>query len=97
MTFDEFIASLSAASPPEKTGRLLTSLWEEKKGNWEKAHQIAQEVDNRDGSWIHAYLHRREGDHSNASYWYSRAGKSMPDYSLDEEWKRLVEHFIRIT
>jgi hypothetical protein len=94
VTFNEFIASLAAGSPPEKTGRLLAALWEERKGNWEKAHTMAQEVENRDGAWIHAYLHRREGDHSNASYWYSRAGRSMPDYSLDDEWQQLVEHFI---
>jgi hypothetical protein len=53
-------------------------------------HNIAQEIDTAEGAWVHAYLHRKEGDESNARYWYSRAGKGFPKISLKEEWKELV-------
>jgi hypothetical protein len=95
MTFEEFTASLSNAAPPDTIGTLLKALWEEKKGNWARAHEIAQSVENSDGAWIHAYLHRREGDLSNASYWYTRAGKSVPSDSLDEEWENLARYLVR--
>ncbi|MDH3252929.1 MAG: hypothetical protein OEM41_09065 [Ignavibacteria bacterium] len=95
MTFEKFTSSLSGTTPPDKIGGLLEALWLEKKGNWKSAHEIAQSVENSDGAWVHAYLHRKEGDLSNASYWYSRAGKSMPSDSLDEEWEKLVRQFIR--
>lgn len=93
MTFDQFNSTLSSDQPPEFSD-YLTSLWYERKGDWTKAHQIAQTIADQDGSWIHAHLHRVEGDQMNANYWYSRAGRDMPGTSLAEEWKVLVDHFL---
>lgn len=76
MNFEEFKASIPGANPLQGANALLQAMWFEAKGNWEMAHNIAQDVNSDDGSWVHAYLHRKEGDIDNASYWYSRAGKS---------------------
>ena len=93
MTYDQYLSSIKDNQPPAFTD-YLKSLWYEKRGNWTKAHEIAQNIPDRDGSWIHAYLHRVEGDGWNANYWYSRAGREMPGISLEEEWKDLVNHFL---
>ncbi len=93
MNFETYRKSLVLSSPPEINNYLL-ALWHDKKGNWSKAHEIAQDIPNGYGSWIHAYLHRKEGDLSNAGYWYDKAGRTMPVYSLDEEWNELVLFFI---
>jgi len=90
MIFEEFRGTLNAGSPPQSMSHLLTALWWEAKGDWTKAHSIAQEVASPDGSWVHAYLHRKEGDEGNAGYWYRRAGKPRPVASLDEEWEQIV-------
>lgn len=89
----EFRASLEKDVAPEVSPYLL-SLWHDARGDWEKAHDIAQEITDSNGSWIHAYLHRKEGDHWNANYWYQRAGKVMPSKSLEEEWSDLVTAFL---
>ena len=75
---------------------LLKALELEKQGEWEAAHKAAQMEESEEAYWLHAYLHRKEGDHSNAAYWYSRAGKPVPSDSLEEEWKRLQAAFSRI-
>ena len=90
MTLDDFIASLSQAAPPAGLSGPLQALWWDGKGDWEQAHNVAQDIDNSTGSWIHAYLHRKEGDRSNAAYWYTRAGKSMPLSTLEEEWRDIT-------
>jgi hypothetical protein len=90
MSIDSFISSLSQQHPPAGSSPLLQALWYDGKNNWQKAHEIAQDVESSDGSWIHAYLHRKEGDAFNAAYWYRRAGKPVPDVSLDTEWKQIV-------
>jgi hypothetical protein len=95
MTLQEFKSSLINAEPPTKTNLLLKALWFDGKGDWEAAHNIAQDINNYDGSSIHAYLHRKEGDLGNASYWYYKAGKSMPEISLEKEWEELVEEFMK--
>lgn len=69
----------------------LLALWHEGAGDWEQAHRIVQEMDDADAAWIHAYLHRKEGDIANADYWYRRAGRKRPMHGLDEEWASLVE------
>ena len=61
-------------------------MWEDAKGNWNAAHSIAQEIEDETGSWIHAYLHRKEGDLANAGYWYRRAKQPIAHDTLDEEW-----------
>jgi len=96
MTIEEFKATLQATAPERSWNTLLQALWYDGKGSWEAAHNIAQDVHTKDGSWIHAYLHRKEGDEGNASYWYYRAGKKMPTTSLDEEWIELVQHFVAV-
>ena len=93
MTFKNFCESVNNDNVPE-VNIYLKALWYDKKGNWEKAHKIAQDINDRHGSWIHAYLHRKEGDDLNASYWYHRAGKSMPAGTLNEEWENLVVQFL---
>ncbi len=70
---------------------LLEALWYDARGDWERAHQIAQEVETSEGSWVHAYLHRKEGDLGNARYWYSRAGRNPEHASLDAEWRAICE------
>ena len=89
MTLQEFKTSLEEQQPPP-VAVLLQALWYEAKGDWEKAHNLAQDVHTPDGSWIHAYLHRVEGDISNAQYWYHKANRKMPKVSLKEEWEDIA-------
>jgi len=93
MTFEDFNNSLTQANPPAVTD-LLKALWFEGKGDWESAHNIAQDIHNHDASWIHAYLHRVEGDLGNASYWYSRANRKMPSSTLKDEWAAIVKELL---
>jgi hypothetical protein len=72
---------------------LLEALELDQKGEWERAHTLAQQVDSPDGYCLHAYLHRKEGDPGNAGYWYRRAGKPVAEDSLESEWERLHRAF----
>jgi hypothetical protein len=90
MTLDEFRASIAAGAPPA-VAPLLLALWHDARGNWDDAHRIAQDVDTNDGAWVHAYLHRCEGDLENARYWYRRAGRPEAADALEQEWMRIVE------
>jgi hypothetical protein len=94
MTFDEYFKSIDNNQPSPQLSETLTSLWWDKKGDWDTAHKIAQDIPTLQGSAVHAYLHREEGVLWNADYWYSRAGRKRPDISLDEEWKLLVEEML---
>ena len=76
---------------PEDLPHLLQALLLDASGNWDAAHRIAQNDMSQDGSWVHAYLHRKEGDLGNAGYWYRRAGKEMPPLSLEEEWEYIAQ------
>ncbi len=91
MTFWEFKASLLDNQPPAQSGNLLQALWHDARGDWSAAHQIAQDIDTATGARVHAYLHRKEGDESNAQYWYHKAKQTMPNTSLEEEWEVLVK------
>ncbi len=91
MTLAELRASLSQSAPPSGMSKLVEALWHDARGDWEQAHEIAQSVDDAEGAWVHAYLHRKQGDLSNAGYWYSRTGRPRSDAPLDEEWKEIVE------
>lgn len=93
MTIDEFVATLENPDPPAASP-LLRALWLDGKGDWESAHHAAQDVDDSDGAWVHAYLHRKEGDLANARYWYRLAGKPEATDSLDAEWRRIVAAFL---
>jgi len=95
MTFDEFFASIDNDQPISKLTETLASLWWDKKGDWDRAHAIAQDIPTPQGSAVHAYLHREEGVLWNADYWYSRAGRMRPDTPLEEEWQQLVEEMLR--
>jgi hypothetical protein len=86
--------SLSADNPPVHFSAILKSLWYDAKGDWEKAHDQVDQLGGLDAAWVHAYLHRKEGDLWNADYWYARAKKTRPSSSLAAEWESLVEHFV---
>lgn len=94
MTFQEFQHSLQDTTPPPAVSLLVKALWYEGKGDWDMAHNIAQDIHTQEGSWIHAYLHRVEGDLGNASYWYHRANKKMPTVSPKEEWIDIVKELL---
>jgi hypothetical protein len=91
MTITEFRDSLRQSSPPPQLSNLLQSLWYDAKGDWDAAHNVAQDIHTREGSWIHAYLHRKEGDLGNASYWYHRANQPVSNKSLTEEWEEIAK------
>ena len=93
MRFEDFERSLDKSIPPEGSN-YLQSLWHDAKGNWSRAHEIIQNIDDKNAAWIHAYLHRKEGDTGNADYWYRRAGKKRPDIALAEEWADIVKAFL---
>ncbi len=80
--YDAFTESLQADHPPASWPEGLRALWYDGKGDWEAAHQLAQDMPGVTGSWIHAYLHRKEGDRWNAGYWYDRAGRPFPALTL---------------
>ncbi|MGE0449502.1 MAG: hypothetical protein AB7Q29_07960 [Vicinamibacterales bacterium] len=90
MTVDEFRASIAGEEPTSATA-LLRALWHDARGDWDKAHRLAQDVDTADGAWVHAYLHRKEGDAGNARYWYRRANRPEVAGPLEVEWESLVE------
>jgi hypothetical protein len=86
----DFKASRSAASPAPELDPPLAALWWAAKGNWDQAHKIVQDEDSGDAAWVHAYLHRVEGDLGNAGYWYRQAGKPVAKDSLESEWEAMV-------
>ena len=94
MTTQEFRSSLSRDNPPDHLSLAVAGLWWDAKGNWKRAHESAQQDEGQDGSWVHAYLHRKEGDSSNAGYWYSRAGKPPSRSSLEQEWLEIAESLL---
>jgi len=96
MTFDDYLNSIEDDQPPARLSETLVSLWWDKKGDWDTAHAIAQEIPTTQGSAVHAYLHREEGVLWNADYWYSRAGRQRPDTPLEAEWKHLVEEMLNL-
>ncbi|MFL0162344.1 hypothetical protein [Aquirufa salirivi] len=89
-----FKESLQHSSPPSNLGPILKSLWYDAKGDWDSAHAQVDQLNDRDSAWVHAYLHRKEGDLWNADYWYGRAKKNRPDVTLEEEWEKLLELFL---
>ena len=95
MNFDDFIKSADDEKPSPEISETLTSLWWDKKGNWDTAHSIAQDIPTEQGSAVHAYLHREEGVLWNADYWYSRAGRVRPEVPLAEEWQSLVKEMLK--
>jgi hypothetical protein len=90
MTLDEFRKSLSATEPPAGLTLALAGLSWDAKSDWTRAHESARRDQGPEGSWVHAYLHRKEGDQGNAAYWYARARKPVCREPLDAEWLSIV-------
>jgi hypothetical protein len=88
-TLTEFTSTLAGGAPPAVIPALV-ALWHDAKGEWSRAHEVAQDIDDPTGAWVHAYLHRKEGDEGNAAYWYKRASKPVQRGALDAEWQHIV-------
>ena len=95
MQLNEFIQSIQEESPPESLSEPLQAMWHARKGDWETAHNIAQSISTELGSWIHAYLHRAEGDLSNAGYWYKRTGKPQFQGSTEAEADEIINSIFK--
>ncbi|MFL5322742.1 MAG: hypothetical protein ACJ8A4_00660 [Microvirga sp.] len=85
-----YIASLDGAAPPPDLSAPLAALWWAAKSDWDQAHKIVQDESSREAAWVHAYLHRVEGDLGNAGYWYRQAGQPAAKDSLEAEWQRIA-------
>ena len=94
MTLSEFKDSLPNTDPDPGLSDYLKALWYDGKNDWEKAHNIVQDIETPEAAHIHAYLHRKEGDLENASYWYHRANRKMPKNSLHEEWEEIIKEYL---
>jgi hypothetical protein len=94
MTLQEFRDSLLREEPPRELSVALVALWWDAKGDWNRAHDTAQQDEGPAGAWVHAYLHRKEGDSSNARYWYQRADRTSPQLSLEEEWLDITKSLL---
>lgn len=90
MDLAAFRASLHTAAPPAGLSAALAALWWDARGDWTRAHAAAMSDAGAEAAWVHAYLHRKEGDRSNAAWWYRRAGKPMPQTSLEAEWEAIA-------
>jgi hypothetical protein len=95
MALQEFRDSVLQDDPPPNLSLALLGLWWDAKGDWTKAHESAQQDEGLAGSWVHAYLHRKEGDLSNADYWYRRAGKAPSRVSLEQEWLEIATSLLK--
>lgn len=91
MTYEDYKQSIETdGEPPPGLSLALQALWWDARGNWEQAHTLAQTKEDAEGNWVHAYLHRKEGDVGNAGYWYRRANKPPQAGGHDIEWEQLV-------
>jgi len=90
MDIAAFRASVEASAPSDHLSHALQALWYDAKGDWQTAHEHAQAQDDTAGAWVHAYLHRKEGDPANAGYWYRRAGHPAATESLEAEWESIA-------
>lgn len=95
MDYSFFNHTLDMGSPPEDFPVELKALWWERKNYWDKAHDLIQHLAGKDAAWVHAYLHRKEGDESNAAYWYNRAGKEIASNELNEEFREITKSLLR--
>lgn len=89
-----FVESINLDHPPAEISAPVAALWWDAKGNWKQAHELVDELESKDGMAVHAYLHRKEGEQSNADYWYARAGRGFHRPDLDDEWRALVEALV---
>ena len=91
MSLDAFTQSVVQLAPPSGLSAPLQALWWARKGDWDKAHKLAMGGSGRDAAWVHAYLHRVEGDLPNAGYWYRQAGQPAAEGALDAEWSAITQ------
>ena len=96
MDLTQFSATVAEGAPPEGMSLALQTLWWDAKGDWNRAHQCAQQDEGTTGSIVHAYLHRKEGDMRNAGGWYSRAGREPATVPLEEEWRSLADEMLTL-
>lgn len=94
LSFEAFRESTAGAGPPAGLGGALAALWHDARGAWDEAHALAQQAGGPDGAWVHAYLHRKEGDAGNAGYWYDRAGRPAATGALSAEWEAIVRELL---
>lgn len=97
MTPDAFRKTLAAGTPPATLTDLQRALWFGARGDWDEAHKLAQDNDGADAAWVHAWLHRIEGDLDNARYWYGQAGRDERHGTTDEELGELLSEFLTET
>lgn len=95
MKFSEFIESTKSDSPPDELPDYLLAMWYERKGHWDRAHEIVQDIESATAAHIHAYLHHTEGDLWNADYWYRRAGVTRPNTGTPAEWESIVRNLLK--
>jgi hypothetical protein len=96
MNVAAFKASTSKSAPPRSLAPPVEALWWAAKGEWEKAHKIVMKDDSREAAWVHAYLHRVEGDLPNANYWYRTAGKPVCRETLEAEWRTVAAALLKV-
>ena len=97
MNREEFKVSIEHAEPPNGLSAPLAALWWDAKGDWARSHALVDELETPEGMAVHAYLHRKEGNISNADYWYERAGRGFQRVTVDAEWQALVEGLLSST
>lgn len=97
MTIDEFTATLGDATPPPGCPPALAALWHDAHGDWDRAHHIVQDEGDEAAAWVHAFLHRKEGDESNAAYWYTRAKQPVATGPLQAEWAQIAQSLLEKT
>ena len=90
VSLEDFERSVAGGTQPPDLSPALAALWHDARGDWQQAHAIAQDIEDATGAWIHAYLHRKEGDQSNAEYWYRRARRKPAAGDLGAEWTQIV-------
>lgn len=91
MTLADFQETIKNKQLPDNISVYLKALWYDAADKWDSAHNLIDHLADATACWVHAYLHRKEGDNSNARYWYNRAGKNIPSVSLEEEWRQIVK------
>ena len=94
MDIEAFKASVGNDTPPEGLSPALASLWHQGKGEWDTAHGLVQPESDEDSAWVHAHLHRVEGDERNAGHWYRRAGRPHSTLPLAEEWREIASSLL---
>ena len=94
MNITEYKTSLQQSTAPSSLSKPLQALWYAAKNDWNKAHELIQDEPDAASAWVHAYLHRVEGDEFNTRYWYNRANQAVSNESFDREWEKIASTLI---